>query len=165
MTMCKAMMEQREAIEKALKVDLKRATDNIRKNGVCDAPRVLVDMEQLFIANRQYFKQQGFFFDSDTRIENGRVRYYAWLKLGGEGNLAETFWEKIREANEEFIIVQRKEIFQKLRDSQLSYIFVDMQKLLFDNKLFFEEHGFCFEPDTRIQDGTTVYLARMRKRC
>lgn len=163
--MCKEMMGQRNNIEAKLRRELERVTENIRKNGASDMPAVRVDMEELFIANREYFQSQGFFFDFDTRVENDRVKYYAYLKLGGEGALGTTFWKKIREAREYFVKAQRQRIWDHMRDAQGCYISVDMNWLLFENKLFFEECGYYFEPDTRIQNGKVVYLARMRKRC
>ena len=161
--MCKEMMGQRHAIEQELKKELERATENIRKNGVFDKPSVMVDMEKMFIANRQYFEQQGFIFEPHTKVEKGQVRYYAWLKLGGEGELGKKFWKKIREAKEDCIKAQRKEIFESLRNAEDCNISVDMRQLFFENKLFFEERGYCFEPDSKIQNGKVVYLSRMRK--
>lgn len=163
--MCKEMMGQRSKIEELLKKDLERCLENIRQNGVYDAPTVMVDMDNLFIANREYFERQGFFFDSDTRIENNKVKYYAWLKLGGEGGeLGRECWKKIREAREVFMKNQRQKIQNLLKSAQGCHISVDMKELLFENKLFFEERGYYFEPDTRIENGKLMYLARMKKR-
>ena len=161
--MCKEMMGQRHAIEQELKKELERATENIRKKGVYDKPSVRVDLEHLFIANRQYFEQQGFTFEPNIQVENGQVKYYAWIKLGGEGELGKTFWKKIREAREDCIKAQRKVIYEKLRDSGSGKIWVDMTKLFFENKLFFEERGYWFEPDSKIQNGEVMCRACMRK--
>lgn len=162
--MCKEMMVQRNKIESDLEKDLERALENIRNNGVWDSPTALVNMERLFIANREYFENQGFYFEPATKIEKGKVFYWAWLKLGGEGKLASKCWDKIREARKEYIKNQRKEIFKLLRETQGCPITVDMNWLLFDNKMFFEEVGYYFESETRIENGKTVCFARMKKR-
>lgn len=164
--MCKAMMGQRNEIEAMIKADLERCVRNIEKNGCSDEPIVKVDLETLFIANRDYFENQGFFFEPEIKVENNRVRYYASLKLGGESKaLAIECWKKIRDAKAHFARNQRKEIFTLLREAQGSVISVDMSSLLFENKLYFEEVGFYFEPESCIiKDGKSMYLARMKKR-
>lgn len=162
--MCKEMMEQRSQMEELVWKDLERCLENIRSNGCYDTPIVLVDMEQTFIANREYFEQQGFFFDPQNRIENGRVRYFSWMKLGSsKGNIGEECWRKIKLANEEFIKNQRQEILNRFNSDEEHRILVDMSELCLENKLYFEERGYYFTPDTRIENGKPRYLAWMQK--
>ena len=71
--MCKEMMGQRNKIESNLEKDLQRVLENIRNNGVLDIPAVLVNMDSLFIANREYFENQGFLYEPLTKIENGKI--------------------------------------------------------------------------------------------
>ena len=162
--MCKEMMGQRANMEEQIHKDLERCMENIRKNGGCDVPIVLVDMERLYIANREYFERQGFFFDSETRIENGKPRYFAWMKLGGAyGELGNECWKKIRMAREEFIKNQRQGIWDRMDKLNRHRVLVDMAELCFENKLFFEERGFFFTPDTRVEEGQVHYYAWMQR--
>lgn len=162
--MCKVMMGQRAKIEEMLNEDLERCLKIIREKGRCIMPNVRLDLETLFIANREYFERQGFFFDEEHRVENNQVKYYAWLRLGGdEGELAAQYWKKIKEAEKTFVKNQRQAISDRLRDAQGCSISVDMNQLLFENKLFFEERGYYFEPDVRIENGKAVCLARMKR--
>ena len=162
--MCKEMMGQRNKIKTMLDEALNKCLEKIRANGGYDTPIVIVDMEKLFIANREYFEHQGFFFESHTKIVNNRIKCYAKMKLGGDGELAREFWKKIREAREVFVKNQRKKICDYLREATGSYILVDLNDLLFENKMYFEECGFVFEPKTTIEDGEVQYLVCMRKR-
>ena len=163
--MCKRMMQQRVEIEAMLNDNLKQCLENIRQSGHSNLPNVLLDLENVFIANREYFEHQGFCFEPITRGENNQVKYYAWLGLGGEGELGRTFWNRLREAREDFMKEQRKEICDHLRAANGSYIIIDINQLLFEHKMFFEERGYCFEPDTIIQNGKMVHLAYMKRYC
>ena len=162
--MCKEMMEQRNKIEEMLNIDMERCLKNIRNTGACDAPTVMVDMEKLFIANREYFERQRFFFEPDTRVEKQQVRYYAWLKLGGKGEMGNSFWKKIHEAKEDYMIEQRKKILNRLKVAEGGCVCVNLRKLLFENKMFFEASGYAFEPYTRMESDKVHYFAWIKKR-
>lgn len=163
--MCKQMMEQRNQIESDLNKKLERVLENIRKKGVSNVPAVMVNMDKLFIANREYFEKQGFFFKTIPKIENGNIVCYAMLKLQGDGELASRYWSRIREARKVFVKNQRRIIWDMLREAQGCPITVDMKCLLFENKTFFEERGYYFEIESRSGEDQSVYLVRMKKRC
>lgn len=161
--MCKEMMGQRAEVTAKLNAELERCLEEIRESGKFVIPSVLVDLERMFIANQEYFESQGFFFETSTRIEKNQVRYYAQLKLGGEGKLGSEYWKRMSEAKKAFVITQRKAIFEQLKLAQGIKIPVDMKELLLENKLFFEERGFVFEPHAKREDGKIIHYALMKK--
>lgn len=165
--MCKEMMEQRVRIENELKAELENCLMIIHNNGECKIPAVMVDLDNLFIANREYFEHQGFFIEPALQKVFGKeFKYFAWIKLGGggNGNLGKEFWKKIQEAHNFFKNAQRKAISKKLGETGGAIISVNMQKLLFENKLYFEEMGYVFQPDIRRVNGKTLYYAWMKKK-
>ena len=164
--MCKEMMQQRARVENELKAELERCLEKISNNGESTLPAIKIDLENLFIANREYFERQGFFFEPDSqRIWDNQIKYYAWIKLGGcEGRLAKEFWHKIKEAQKCFDISQRRQIAKKLGEAGGVTISVNMKVLTFENKVYFEELGYIFEPDIRRENGKTLCYAKMRKK-
>jgi len=163
--MCKRMMQQRADIEAVLNKDLERCLEGILKTGRVSIPRVRVDLDELYIANREYFEHEGFIFEAATRIEKNQIKYYAWLRLGGEGTLANQYWKKIKLAEADFVNHQRQKISDQLRETGGGYYYIeDISGFRFENKLYFEERGYFFEPVTIIKNGTALNGAHMRKR-
>lgn len=163
--MCKEMKQQRVALEKKWYEELEKTLSTIRLKGSSAMPTVMVDMEKVFIANREYFEQHGFFFEPVVKVKNNQICYYAYMKLGGgDGELGKDCWKKIREAKEFYLHNQRNKIEEKLKDAQGACILVDMEELLLDNKLHFESRGFVFETYTQIENGRVWHLARMKKK-
>ena len=162
--MCKAIMEQRNGILEEFNESMEECLKKLKQTGVYDAPVVMVDLERLYISNREYFEHHGFIFESQNRNVNERIKFYAWMQLAGDGELAKECWKKVREAKKEFISNQRKKICSLLREAQGCQILVDLNELCFENKVYFEECGYSFDPETKVEDGKIKYLVRMRKR-
>ena len=169
--MCKQMMSQRQEIEADIKREVERCEASIRKDGHIVSPSIVIDLENLFIANKFYFEENGFCFEDNTRIENGRIRYYAIMRPSFNGKMAENIRKKMREAQKEFAFHQRvklQENFnQRVRETgsrSLAQVLVNMSEIVFENKGYFEDEGYYFEPIQFSATDNTSFNAWMKVR-
>lgn len=151
--MCMQMMSQRQEIEADIKREVERCEASIRKDGQVVSPLIVLDLENLFIANKFYFEENGFGFEDNIRVENGRMRYYAIMRPSFNGKMAEDIRRKLKEAQMDFVMRQRTELQEAFEQSARAVgkrrdarVYVNMREIIFDNKGYFEDEGYYFEP-------------------
>lgn len=146
------MMAQRKEISQDIERVVEFCLSNIRNKGVIDIPSIIIDLETLSIANRRYFEENGFCFEPSTRMENGRVRYYAIMRPIYNGVIANCIREKMIQAQKDYNKRQLQIIENAYKESlkefgpDLARVPIDMRKIILENKIILEEHGFYFQP-------------------
>lgn len=167
--MCMQMMSQRQEIEADIKREVERCEASIREDGQVVTPFIVIDLENLFIANKIYFEENGFGFEANNRVENGRLRYYAIMRPFFNGKMAEDIRKKLQEAQREFVMQQRKDLCEAFSQSVMELgskrearVHVNMREIIFDNKGYFEDQGFYFESKPVCNGEDTRFDAWMR---
>ncbi len=168
--MCK-QMTQRHEIEADIKREVERCEASIRQDGQIVNPFIVIDLEDLFIANKFYFEENGFCFEDNIRVENGRIRYYAIMRPSFNGKMAEDIRRKMCEAQKEFVMRQRTNLQERFSRSvaenggaNKAQVYVDMRKIVFDNKCYFEGQGYYFEAREDFNDDNSRFSAWMKMR-
>lgn len=154
--MCKEMTEQRYYLECEIWKELERCIKNIQKGEKYEVPKVQIRREDLWLGNKIHFEEMGFRFEEDVRCEKEQFTYYVWMVPVSNGEIANEIHKQLRQAQKDYITIQRKKICEridvmKLRSQNNICIHINMKKLCFDNKIFFEEKGYIFKKDPEAE--------------
>ena len=165
-------MRQRHEIEADIERELRRCEECIRTTGKMMYPMVVIDLDKIFLANKRYFEENGFFFEESFRLENGVIKYYAIMKPEFPGKMAEIIRKKMKEAQMQFHMRQRTEMHKRFDEAVQqtevksdAQIFVNMAELAFENKAYFEDQGYKFlhyKPTSEVTDTTTYAWMKLR---
>ena len=168
--MCMQMMEQRREIEADIWRETERCEDCIRTTGKITYPMLVIDLEKLFIANKRYFEDKGFYFEESLRLENGVMKYFALMKPEFPGEMAEKIRKKMKDAQMQFHMHQRTALHKRFDEAvqqtgvkSEAQILVNMAELVFENKAYFEDEGYKFEPYKLAGEADSPTYAWMKK--
>lgn len=158
------MMEQRYNMECEIQKDLERCIKNIKNGGKYELPRIRIRREDLWLGNKIHFEEMGFRFEEEVCCEKEHFDYYVWLIPSCSGNIANEIHKQLCQAQRDYVMFQRKKINDKINQMKLEKrskicIRINVKKLCFDNKIFFEEKGFVLKKDLESED--YVFMMKM----